>query len=265
VAKKKSKYEAIIEWIFERHHRRTIQSFEFSRDEINEASSALRISVPKNVGDVLYSFRFRTELPDSITKTAPKGWEWVIRLAGPSRYRFSLSKYNRLVPSVGRYRIKVPDSTPEIIARYALDDEQALLAKVRYNRLIDIFLGITAYSLQNHLRTTVPDVGQVETDEIYVGVRKTGEQFIVPVQAKGGNDKIGIVQMEQDYLLCKAKYPSLTPRLVAVQFQHGVDEAIVMFEVVIEQEDLRIVDERHYQLVPYAEISAGDLRQMAVR
>src|SRR5271157_4057421 len=39
-------------------------------------------------------------------------------------------------------------------SQYKFTDEQALLAKVRYTRLIDTFLGITAYSLQNHLRTT---------------------------------------------------------------------------------------------------------------
>lgn len=61
---------------------------------------------------------------------------------------------------------KIPDSTPGIIAKYALNDEQALLAKVRYNRLIDIFTGVACYSLQSHLRTTVPKIGQVETDEI---------------------------------------------------------------------------------------------------
>ena len=262
---KKNKYEAIIEWIFKKHFKKGTRSFEFLRTEIEEAGRALGIKLPKNFGDVLYSFRFRTELPKSIARTAPKGYEWIIRLAGPSKYRFSLSKYNRLAPSEGRYQIKIPDATPEIIARYALDDEQALLAKVRYNRLIDVFLGVTAYSLQNHLRTTVPNVGQVETDEIYVGVRSTGEQFIIPVQAKGGSDKIGIVQVEQDYLLCREKYPSLTPRLVAVQFQHDEEEVIVMFEVIIKKDDLQIVDERHYRLVPYAEISDGDLEDMAQR
>ena len=47
-----------------------------------------------------------------------------------------------------------------------LRDGPALLAKVRYNRLVDIFIGITCYSLQNHLRTTVRSIGQVEIDEI---------------------------------------------------------------------------------------------------
>ncbi len=66
--------------------------------------------------------------------------------------------------------IKIPDATPEIVSAYALSDEQALLAKVRYNRLLDIFLGVATYSLQNHLRTTVTGLGQAEIDEIYVAI-----------------------------------------------------------------------------------------------
>ncbi len=100
-------------------------------------------------------------------------------------------------------KIKVLDSTPEIIRRYALSDEQALLAILRYNKLMEVFAGVACYSLQNHLRTFVPDIGQVETDEIYIGISKTGEQFVFPVQAKGARDNIGIIQIEQDFALLR--------------------------------------------------------------
>ena len=72
------------------------------------------------------------------------------------------------------------------------------MAIVRYNRLLDIFLGITTYSLQNHLRTTVADIGEIEIDELYVGIDKHGYHYIVPVQAKGGKDQISVVQTMQD-------------------------------------------------------------------
>ena len=94
--------------------------------------------------------------------------------------------------------MKIPDNTPEIIAAHALSDEQALLARLRYNRLIDIFLGITTYSLQNHLRTTVRDIGQIEIDEVYVGVDRRGCQYVIPVQAKGGSDQLSVVQTKQE-------------------------------------------------------------------
>ena len=86
-------------------------------------------------------------------------------------------------------------------------DEQALLAKVRYNRLLDIFLGVATYSLQNHLRTTVAGLGQVEIDEIYVAIDKRGRQYVLPVQAKGGNDRLSTVQTRQDMACCAEKFP----------------------------------------------------------
>src|SRR5690606_7779967 len=116
--------------------------------------------------------------PLSITGTQPKGRYWLILGAGDARYRFRLSSLLHVEPTRGMLVRKIPDATPEIISQYALSDEQALLAKVRYNRLIDIFLGITAYSLQNHLRTKIPNYGQIEIDELYVGVDSQGAQYI---------------------------------------------------------------------------------------
>ncbi len=215
-AKKANRYGALLLRIFTAHYRPGATKFEFARTELETAARELNIALPKNLGDLIYSFRFRTVLPPEIVQTATPGCQWVIELAGQARYRMSLLKENRVVPSDNKYEIKIPDAVPEIVARYALGDEQALLAKVRYNRLIDIFLRVTAYSLQNHLRTTVPEMGQIETDEIYVAVRNTGQQFVVPVQAKGGTDQIGIVQVRQDLALCRRKFPDLTPRPVAV-------------------------------------------------
>src|SRR5437879_11654792 len=123
---------------------------------------------------------------------------------------------------------KTPDSTPGIVANYAFDDEQALLARVRYNRLVDIFSGITCYSLQNHLRTAIPEMGQVETDEIYVGIDKKGAHYVFPVQAKSGKDKLNIVQIEQDFAVCAANFPLLVCRPIAAQF---LDEGVIaLFE-----------------------------------
>lgn len=156
----------------------------------------------------------------------------------------------------------MPDSTPEIIGAYSLSDEQALLAKVRYNRLVDLFLGITAYSLQNHLRTTVKTVGQIEIDEIYVGIDKFGRQFVVPVQAKGGSDKHGVVQTEQDVKCCAEKFPNLICRAVSAQFMS--EGRIAMFELTVQNGDIKIVDERHYQLVSASEIGDGELKAYSI-
>lgn len=262
--KKPNRYSGIVSDVFHRYYQAGTTSFGFEREEIERAATKLKIKLPKNVGDVIYTFRFRKPLPDDITKTAPEKSEWIIRLAGRGRYRFVLAKVSRIVPNPSLLEIKIPDATPEIIARHAKSDEQALLAKVRYNRLIDIFLRVAAYSLQSHLRTAIPDVGQIETDELYVAVRNTGQQFIVPVQAKVGKDQLGIVQVEQDLALCQHAFPELTPRLVAVQFvkdKHG--ETIAMFELVLQGDELKVADEKHYRLVSANSIAKEDLETMS--
>jgi hypothetical protein len=252
-------YSRIIEKIFFRHYKKGAKFVDFSRGEIGDVANELKIATPKNVGDVLYSFRYRRPLPDSVLATCSKGQEWVIKSTGAAKYSFRAVPVTRIEPQKGRYQIKVPDSTPEIVAQHKLSDEQALLAKLRYNRLVDIFTGLTTYSLQNHLRTQIEGV-QIETDELYVGLGKTGEQYIIPVQAKGGTDRLGRIQLEQDLALCKQRFGSLTCRPVAAQFM-GAD-VIAMFELTIVKDEVRVVEERHYKLVPAADISVQDLETM---
>lgn len=261
--KKPNRYSAIVGTIFKRHYKPGNVQFEFSRDEFVGVAKSLGIALPKNLGDTIYSFRFRTELPPEIVATAPKGREWGIDLAGKGVYRFRLGRPVRIVPRPELIAIKIPDATPEIIASYALSDEQALLAKVRYNRLIDIFLGIATYSLQNHLRTTVTGIGQIEIDEIYVGVNRNGQQFVIPVQAKGGTDRLGATQTLQDTACCVQKFPQLTCRPVSAQFMAG--DIIALFELTIEGEDVKVVDEKHYRLVPSEEIGERDLKSYSKR
>jgi hypothetical protein len=256
--KKPNRYSAIIGTIFKRHYKSGKMQFEFSREEFVEIAKSLGIALPKNLGDTIYSFRFRVVLPKEIVATAPKGMEWTIDLAGKGRYRFRLCNRVRIVPREDLVAIKIPDATPEIIAKYALTDEQALLAKVRYNRLIDIFLGIATYSLQNHLRTTVKSIGQIEVDEIYVGVNRNGQQFIIPVQAKGGHDQLGVTQTRQDIACCLEKFPRLGCRPVSAQFM--ADDVIALFELTLQGEDVKVVEEKHYLLVPADQIGEGDLK-----
>lgn len=262
-SRKPNRYSAIIGTIFKNHYKAGRTQFEFSRDEFVGIARSLNIALPKNLGDTIYSFRFRTALPPEITVTASKGMEWGIELAGKGQYRFKLSKLVRIVPRSDLIAIKIPDATPEIISAYALTHEQSLLARVRYNRLIDIFLGIASYSLQNHLQTFVKGMGQIEIDEVYVGVNRHGQQFVVPVQAKGGSDQLGVTQTRQDIACCVQKFPSLTCRPVSAQFM--TQDTIALFELVLQGDDVKIVEEKHYRLVPSDQIGPGDLKLYAKR
>ncbi|KZY57231.1 endonuclease [Erythrobacter sp. HI0063] len=258
--KKPSRQSQIVKAVFFDRFEKGETSVFFSRQDLFDACTKHDIEPLKNMGDgALYSYRYRTKLPKEILETQPEGKEWVILGRGISQYEFRLVSASNILPNENLLSTKIPDSTPEMIKRYAFSDEQALLARVRYNRLADIFFGITTYSLQNHLRTTVESIGQIEIDEIYVGVDKDGRHFIIPAQAKVGNDKIGYAQLFQDLAYCQAKYPNLVCRALAAKFMS--EGVIALFELTISGDSVRIVQEKHYKLVPEGDITETELQE----
>jgi hypothetical protein len=252
-----SRYKALIERIFLNRYKPNAVELPFERADLVNTATELGIELPKNLGDVVYSLRYRTPMPEAVLNTQPDGMEWIIEGIGRALYSFKLVRRNRIRPNPELVAIKIPDATPEIISAYSLSDEQALLARVRYNRLIDIFLGLSCYSLQNHLRTTVKGIGQIETDELYVGVDRYGVQYVIPVQAKGGADQLSVVQTKQDIFCCAEKFPKLICRSISTQFM--TDNLIAMFELTVEEDHVKLVEERHYRLVPADAITAEDI------
>jgi len=254
-------YKAVIQALFSRRHKRGARRVPFTSAELAAVAEEVGED-PANMPDVLYSFRYRRELPQSIRETAPRGTVWIIRGAGVGKYAFAAvpEDYARITPRAGLAETRIPDATPGVISKYALTDEQALLARVRYNRLIDVFMGLACYSLQSHLRTQVPGVGQVETDEVYVGIDKQGCHYVIPVQAKGGSDKHSIVQIEQDFAMCASKFPNAVCRPVAAQFTEDELIALVAFDVGSDGA-AAIVGEKHYRLVPPDEVTEADLKR----
>ncbi|MDE0675633.1 MAG: endonuclease [Acidimicrobiia bacterium] len=262
-----NRYTQIIQHVFERRFRPGDEEVAFTRADFELAANSLALEVLRNLGDVVYSFRYRIPLPESITSLAPAGREWVIFPAGKGVYCFRLAPFGLVLPRSGLDMIKVPDATPGLIARYATSDEQALLARVRYNRLLDIFTGVACYSLQSHMRTTIEvdnplsgalDKSQVETDELYLGIDRYGAHHIFPVQAKGGSDAISVVQIWQDFRVATQKFPGLIPRPVAAQFD--AEDVIVLFEFREGDGGIVIVQERRFQLVNEDELTSEELQ-----
>ena len=164
------------------------------------------------------------------------------------RYRIRLAKDDdRIIPNPMLSEVKMLGSVPALVHRYALNDEQRLLAVLRYNRLIDVFTGAMCYSLQSHLRTSLPGIGEVETGEIYVGVAMTGRQFVFPVQARSAKTGIRSSQVEQDLAVCASKLPTLRCRPIAAQSMD--DNLIALFEFEMSEGEVFLREEKHYRIV----------------
>ncbi|APW45510.1 endonuclease [Rhodoferax antarcticus] len=251
IEKALSKYDKIIEHVFNKNFKEGDKVISITREQLAEACTSLDIGRIKNLGDIPYSYRFRRNLPTSVVGHAPTDSEWIIVGSGVGKYEFRLASPAKISPSDNRQRIRIPDATPEIVKKYAPGtDEQALLTKVRYNRLVDLFTGLTCYSIQNHLRTTVTNIGQIEIDEIYLGISKKGAHYVIPCQAKSPGDRFGIVQVMQDIAFCRARYPNAICKPIALQFLTECDVAMLELAVQVDKDVFRlsVVDEKHYQL-----------------
>ena len=172
-----------------------------------------------------------------------------------------MARYRAILPSRDRFVLHLPKIPPPIVIRSVRRKKQLLLATVRYNRLIDLFMHVAAYSLQTHVRTSVSGMAEVETDEVYFAISSGGNNFAIPVQVKGPSDRISSAQVKRDLALCRKSFPQLVPRPVAVQFVRDESgETIVMFELAESEGDIRVVDEKHYRLVPANQIAPEDLQ-----
>jgi hypothetical protein len=86
---------------------------------------------------------------------------------------------------------------------------------------------------------------------------KKGAHYVIPIQAKGGTDKLGIVQIEQDFAVCANRYPALICRPIAAQFM--ADDVIAMFEFAQNEDGVGVYSEKHYKLVPPKDVTEEDL------
>ncbi len=94
-----NRYSRLITTIFEKYYTDGASEVDFRREDLVSTAEKLGIKLPKNLGDVVYSFRYRAILPDSIRKYAPDGLEWVIRPTGQAKYKFSLTTMPRIIPN----------------------------------------------------------------------------------------------------------------------------------------------------------------------
>ena len=138
---------------------------------------------------------------------------------------------------------------PEIVAANLAQDEQGLLTIVRYNRLLDVFTGLACFHLQSHVRTQVKGHGQVEVDDLYVGVDKNGRGYVLPMEAKDSQEALGIDKAVALTLFAKTKYPKLICRPIAVIRQAHDLFACVEFEPATDLAKVSVLDIRRYRLV----------------
>lgn len=255
--------DEVIEIVFQKNYRDGVKEVAFTLDEVRRAVMQVQKKRPDykeyNVPDVRYQYASgRSPLPKTVDKLGP----WMIVGKGKGKYAFVKLTQSPIVEiQTDLYSISVPDATPEIVLAYAGADEQGILAKLRYNRLLDVFLGITCYPLQNHLRTSIKNKGQVEIDDLYVGLNSGGKQYVVPIEAKSAKDHLSKTQIQQGIDFARERYPNLILRPVGIQELE--DGSLILIEFTSTRshpDEIKIVEMRRYKLAPMSEVPLDELQ-----
>ncbi len=188
-------------------------------------------------------------MPAEILQTG----NWAIEAAGRSTYAFRLLTqtphfnivFNEYEP------VDIPNALPDVVEALLRTDEQSLLTRILYNRLVDIFTGLTCFHIQNHYRSFVEGVGEVELDAVYVGVNKTGQLHILPIEAKsvGDNEFIGRIQIAQMISLIRQDFPTMVHRVLAVKPLADKSIAVAEFNNTSDPDELRIVSVSRFRLI----------------
>ena len=167
----------------------------------------------------------------------------------------------KLRPNYLLYAMRLYDDTPQVVLRNVISERQRLLAQVRHNRLVDRFFSSIAYSLgswNGKFRKS-----QVVIDEVYVTMNERGRQFVVPIQAQEGMRQYDVAQTERNMAWCRTKYPKLFCRPVSVQFVSPTE--IAMFVFALCGGEIKVAEERHYELVPAKSVTEEDLKNYSLK
>ena len=239
-------YDRIITTLFFSKFKEGSSELEFTKDELVAVAKKLKI-ILRNAPDVVYTYRSRSNLPHSILDKV----NWIIKPKGKGRFSFLKSNRKPFVEiQEGLFAIEIPNATPEVVEKHASEDEQALLSSIRYNRLVDIFTEITCFHLQSHVRTTIEGEGQIEVDDLYVGIDTDGNEHIIPLEAKSPDDrdKLGWIQVSNMVKFAKQNFPKLKCRPIAAKPAGTNKVYLIEFDNNPNSEEISIVQVKLYKL-----------------
>jgi hypothetical protein len=246
-AQKLARYKRTIEEVFSRRYREGTERLVFKKDELEKTSRNHGI-LSENIPDIVRTYS-RKPLPARILA---KG-NWVFEVAGRGIYAFRLL-HNRPHFDLGFQdcaAVDIYNPIPAVVEVLLPQDQESLLTRVLYHRLVDIFTGLTCFHIRNHYCSFVTGVGEVELDALYVGVDKTGTLFVLPIEAKSQAESkvIGRTQLSRIARLVRQDFATLRRRILAVRDFADGTIAMIEFNDVEEPDDFGIVSVSRFRLI----------------
>jgi hypothetical protein len=197
---------------------------EFSKEDIVFHGRKLRelgiCSAPlevKNIPDIIYTYRARADLPTEISEDG----HFAIIGRGKGLYAFVAIPFpNRFLLPSDMKVVSLENRIPAWVQPYMQNDEQGMLTAVQVNNLVTQHLGLkAAIRLQSHRRVGVPEYGQVEVDELYLGKNEEDQILAIGVEAKdrGANDCLNVSQLFGTGQALRVIFPNVPQRLLGAK------------------------------------------------
>lgn len=244
---KEAKAERILLRIIEKKAEPSSTEIEFTATDIIKTAAELGLSYG-NPHDLVYYFRRRKGFPESLLE---RGFN-ELKTVGKGRFLLVKSTVPPAITFPQDIAItKIPDATPQIVYERCGGNEQALLTRVRYSRLVDCFTGLSCWHLQGHYRTTVEGGFQIEIDEFYLGCNLDGTWFGIPIEAKTKRERggIGRDQVTAMVKFCLESHPDL--KCVPLVIKELDDGTILFLQMTTatRPEKVSIVNVRRYEII----------------
>jgi hypothetical protein len=244
-------YVPILLDIFHRKYKEGDFVVRFTLDEVRESAMRLGvISDLRNAPDLVYRMKSRTKLPSEISD---KGFR-ILKTVERGIYQLERAESTIIELPEGAI-FCIEDKTPVPVRRLLNEDlsridEQGLLTIVNYCDLLSLFTGLKIYRLKSHARKSVSKIGQVEVDEIDVGVTYSSLNLpiIFPIEAKAAPDPLNWAQIANQVNFANQQFSGFIVRPIGIKVDWNSIIYIIEFTPEIEAKNLRIVNSVRYRL-----------------
>lgn len=242
-------YVPILLCIFNKKYKEGDTVVAFSLDDIRQAASELNLQI-RNAGDLVYRMRSRTVLPKEILD---KGF-YLLRQVRRGQYRLEVGT-STIVEHTPDEIVSALDCTPLPVRRLLPEnladiDEQGLLTIVHYCQILSHFTGLQVFRFKSHVRKSVLEVGQVEVDEVDVGVAvdHTEKPIIFPIEAKAAPDALNWIQVAAQVRFAKQYFPEHLIRPIGIKVDYDSLIHVLEFTASLDASQLEVVRSTTYRL-----------------
>lgn len=224
---KEAKAKFFIDYLMKNSFVDSLTPISFERTDILDVCKNEFGEAPKNLGDIVYSLRYRLDYLSNYDYLLEKDYTWTLLSTGIGQYELAPLKKLRLPNLESENVLYVDDQTPAHIHKLRPLNDQSLLMKVIQNGILNEFLQDDLMFLQAHHKVNLNNWGQAEIDGI---LASNNSSHLYLIEVKGYTEVIGWPQMIQLKMYAQQNHPDVLFTPVFIQSHRDWSFSVVQFD-----------------------------------